>query len=624
MTRARELALLAGVLLVGGWLRLGALGADVPIEVGLSYAPVQDAAWYVEAAAREVEGVPQEGRTTPWDLPLWRSLAATWFRLVGAGHWQNHALGALLSLATVLALWRFAQPLGRGTALAAAAALAVLYPTVLLGRTALIYGPAALLLLACAALWRVGAGRPRAQRLACELGAWGVVLAAAALARPPLLALAGGLFAGHLVRSARPGHWLAVGGGLGVLGALGVLALPVLRAIPWFDELGFRLAGHGFSVDPLRLFLDLWRAGGDPDQSGSGYARLAVPALLVGTWGVALALQRAPRLSQGAREVLALLGGWALWFYLANVPFTGRPLRYWALFGPPLAAFVGVGLCWTRATLEVPWGAVAVAAVAGVHVAGALGEQLLGWPLGLTLALGGAAGGVGALAAAARAPRLPRRWHRALGAGVLLALLWPSARMVLGATRWTDAARLATDELLPPEALLCGPYAPVLAQGTGRPRLLGLQLRTDQAEGRDFLAEGLAWAKARGVTHVALGLGQEQSSQLRFHAARYGVELEPVALLYVGGPPDLDFRARRVRGDHVLILAFPWAPELRPARSPSARLARLAGLCAAGEPDRARALLDGTSGGVRGTLEAALRRTVSLPTVSVPDEPRKY
>ncbi|MCA8921125.1 MAG: hypothetical protein KDD82_04910, partial [Planctomycetes bacterium] len=378
--QTRRLLALGAILALGGWLRLGALGADLPLEPGLTYAPVEDAAWYVETAARRVEGVALEPEATPWDVPLWTSLATTWFRLWGAGPAAAHALGALCSLATVLALWRFLRPLGGDVALAGAAALAVLYPSVLLGRSALIYGPAALYLLACAALWRLGQGQPALRRAGCELGAWALVLLGCWSLRPPLAALAGGLFAAHVVRSARPGRWLAAGAALLVAGLGASLALPALRALPAIDHFAYRLELHGFSLDPLRLAADLLRVGGDPSEHGSGFARLALLPLVAAAWGWLVSVERWPRLSPHARETLALLAGWLAGFYLASLPFAGRPLRYWALIGPPLAGLVGVGLCMPRFSrplrgLEL----LAIAAPCGIVAAHAVDAAVEGW-----------------------------------------------------------------------------------------------------------------------------------------------------------------------------------------------------------------------------------------------------
>ncbi|MCA8925373.1 MAG: hypothetical protein KDD82_26425, partial [Planctomycetes bacterium] len=207
-----------------------------------------------------------------------------------------------------------------------------------------------------------------------------------------------------------------------------------------------------------------------------------------------------------------------------------------------------------------------------------------------------------------------------LAAAVLLAGLLRSCEPALWPTRSTLVARAATAELLGDSAVLCGPYAPVLCQGTGRTRRLGYRLRTDTTpEGEDLLPAGLTWAREAGITHIALSVAQERSAQLVHHCARLGVALEVVALLHVGGPPDHDLRRRRVRGARVLLLRFPWAQTqgytLSAAeagalpRSPAALLARAAGLCARGDAGLAWRWLQACPPQLRGELQATLRRT---------------
>jgi len=644
VSRARAWALLAGILLVGGWLRLGALGADLPVEIGMTYAPVQDAAWYAETAARRVEGVPPEPEATPWDVALWTHLAATWFRAWGgAGPAALHALGGLLSLATVLALWRFLLPLGRSTALAGAAALAVLYPTVLLARSGLVYGPAALYLLTCAALWRLGRGRSAQARIACELGAWALLLLGCWALRPPLAALGAGLFAAHVARSAHPRRWLIAGVVLAVLGGVALLSLSALRAFPAIDQLAYRLEWHGFSVGPRRLIGDALRVAGEPNRGGSGFARLALVPLVAAAWGWTLAVLRGPRLSPAARETVALLGGWVAGLYLASLPFGSRPLRYWALIGPPLAGLVGVGLTWPRrarplSRLELLALALPAAAV-GAHALGVLVEwagflepglesgQPAPWidPLPQVGALLGA--GLCVLLATLPPSERGARLRPLLLAVVLGLPLVRSAALPLAPTDWTLQARGAVAELLADGAVLAGPYAPVLLQGTGRARRLGYTLNTGTfPDGTPRLPAGLAWAREAGVTHLALDLGQERSSQLIAHCAREGVELEVVALLSVGGPPDHDVRRRHVRGAQVLLLRFPWCAGLSPVEGGAAPqrhstwLALAGGRCAAGKADEAWSWRQRCPPEIVPELDATIRRTSPLPWFSQ----RKY
>jgi uncharacterized membrane protein len=156
--------LVAAVLALGALLRLHHPGADVPLDVEPSEAPLQDALWYLEGATGPVELGRVVEQFPVYDPPVWTHAARSWLRLAGSSFASVHLLAGLVSLATLLLVWRLARAaLGPWTALAAAGVLAVLVPAVALGRTPLIYGPVGLWL--CAAAACCLAARPVEARL---------------------------------------------------------------------------------------------------------------------------------------------------------------------------------------------------------------------------------------------------------------------------------------------------------------------------------------------------------------------------------------------------------------------------------------------------------------------------
>ncbi|MCO5170983.1 MAG: hypothetical protein M9894_32045 [Planctomycetes bacterium] len=151
MTRGQERAALLALLVLGAALRLARPGADVPMAVEATDAPVQDALWYLEAATWEAEGLPRDLEPVPpYDPPVWVEVGRAWFALAGGVSLAStQALGAVVSLLTALLAWRVARAaLGPAGGLTAAGVLCTLYPFVWLSRTTLVYGPAALALTA--------------------------------------------------------------------------------------------------------------------------------------------------------------------------------------------------------------------------------------------------------------------------------------------------------------------------------------------------------------------------------------------------------------------------------------------------------------------------------------------
>lgn len=402
--RRAEVAALLAIVALGAALRLARPGADVPLAVERTDAPIQDAFWYLEAASGPAEGLPRDLEPAPvYDPPVWVQGARLWLSCVGVSLGSVQTLGALVALATLLLVWRLARAaLGPVEALVAAAVLATLYPFVWLSRTTLVYGPGALALTAAAALaWAAGPRPPRdrgwlegaawlalslsawatlelsgatpaaragaaaaggvafagwlacrrsspdlARRAALYAAAWAIVVATTLALRPPVAAAAGGLALLHVARARRPLRaGLLVGAAL-LLGLVVVAALdPGQVRVHTLDRLRRYVSPEALTPDGLAL--RALRLGGDPrGDSGSGFVSLAPGAALAAAVGVLAALRGARPAHDGRRALLALLGGWAAMFLAGAVASDYRPLRYFVVLCPPLAVFAGTGVVW--------------------------------------------------------------------------------------------------------------------------------------------------------------------------------------------------------------------------------------------------------------------------------------
>lgn len=375
-----------------------------------------DAFWNLEAAAATVDtGAPPE-HLEGYDLPVWTPVARTWFRLVPPSLGSVQALGGLCSLLTLLLVWRLLRgALGPKPALVGAGALAVLYPSVWLARSGLIYVPLSLAMTLAACIWlsagsptpleeRLCAGRPRALRASArvqELLAWALALACAAL-RPQCAALLVGLALGQCLRAGprarRAGFALcALGAGLGLL----TLLSPDLRAeliealARQGGELGRRTADRlerylSRDLGPRELLLRSLQWGAEPYHlqpgrelgfsRGSGYFSLAPGLVVAAGCGLFLSVRAWAWLTRRAREVALVVGGWGLTFVAASLLVHYRPLRYFELLAVPGA----VGLAYAFRILRsegAPRGtpprwtlpqwvlALALAAFLGAHLA---------------------------------------------------------------------------------------------------------------------------------------------------------------------------------------------------------------------------------------------------------------
>lgn len=569
MNREKELVALLAILTVAAALRLGAPGADVTADPS-SYAAVQDAFWYLDAAACAAEGVevvPEPG----YDPPVWLSLVRVWLSAVGSSLAHACLLSGLVSLGLLLATWRLVRAgLGPGPALAAAAVLATLAPQVSLSRVPLIYGPAALWVLAALALWLAGRGRATGPRLACELGAWAMVLLAADAIRPPVLAAGGGLLAGHLVR-ARASRPLLVGCALAglVFGLLVVvegraLLQPLVDLLGWFDpdraaKLAYRLEVVHPSRDhgALPALLGALRFLG----SGSGYLPLDPGACAVAALGALAIARRWSRLRPAAQETLAVLLGTAVAFGLGGLVMGDRPLRYFLLLGPTLATCAGCAVAWSWTAwrdgppAQPAWRTRLAAALVGALAAPHAVEWALR-PLSTipTLVLAGLGAPLAILAAEVRF-RPTREVARLVGVGLLglacLGGLWSGLGQLLRPTWFTRDANRALRELVGPDARLAGPYVSSLAIGSGLPRQRASWIRSRP---EPELEATLARLHSARVTHIVLGAEQEWRAALIDAFRTRGVELERVDTLRVGGPPPERTRAGRLPGVPVLVL----------------------------------------------------------------------
>lgn len=616
--RRTELALLLVVLAIGAALRLLRPGADVPARAELTDAPVQDALWYLEAAAGPAEGLPRDLEPiTAYDPPVWVHAARVWFACAGVSLGTAQALGALVSLATTLLVWRLARAaLGPVEGLIAAAVLSTLYPFVWLSRTTLVYGPAALALTVAAALaWAGGrpaprgrgalegaawlslalcawtmlelAGAPAAARalavvLAAGLfaawwrtrrthpelawglvtwsAAWAVALTAPLALRPPAAAGIGALVALHVAQARRPltTFTLAATGLAATLALLALLDPAQLRA-QTLDRLE-RYVLRPDALAPAELAARVLRLGGAPvGTTGSGWVPAAGAASLAAALGV-LTLVGRPARDPRRRDLVALVGGWAALFLVGAVASQYRPLRYFVVLGPPLAVFaaVGVGHLLRRPAATPSPRLPLAAALWGAFVAPHALEVLAGPRRLDDLVPAAAAGAAAALGLRALSPRLGPGLRRACATAVLIGATAPGALSVALDLARPDRSMLqanrAAAAALAPGASLVGPHASVLALGHGIERRRAPWIDVSPARA----AATIERLRQVGATHLALGIEQAASSGILDVLEAHGVRPTLVGIFLPRGTP-------------VLLLRFPWAVERGYVLSPFER-----------------------------------------------------
>ncbi|RMG13090.1 MAG: hypothetical protein D6731_12785 [Planctomycetota bacterium] len=561
--RLCELAGLLAAAGVAAVLLLANPGADVPWDAEGTQAPLLDAFWYMELGAARAEGFDPEPLPL-YDPPVWTSLVRVWFSLWGGSLASAQALGALVGLTTLLLLWRVVRAgFGPEAALAAAGALAVLYPWVALARTTLVYGPLACLALLAAALWlgaRRARGLPRAAR---EAAAWALILGAGAAVRPPVWAALGGLALASLARYPRLRPWAVASGSALGAGLLAFVASPErARFIAWLERQGgfWALTGYRLRVklDPdlgLNSVLGGWCGWGVLPTAGGapGYAVLAPWTCLAASLGALLLLARRSALRPAARECALLFAGW--WgTFVCFLPLFApplRPLRHFALLAPPVAALAGYAVaCWTRSPSpeDAAEGTSGKLRRADPLVAGAalvLGAAL--WTHVSCLALGAAPGRAPVLAgegvllgavgwgvATALRPRRRAITGWALALAVFGAGLWRCGRAAAHPTYVGAAARAGAQRFLEADRarLLAGPYAPFVGLGTGLPRLRGAWIITRPG----FLERTAARLERTGVTHIALDAAQAHSARLVERLASRGLRCVLLARLPLRPP----------------------------------------------------------------------------------------
>lgn len=508
----------AAVLLLALLLRLHGVGHDLAPELEPTNAPALDAFWYLEAAQAPADGSRVEALPS-YDRPLWVLVARGWFALSGTGIESAQRLVSLLGALSVLGVFLALHRSHPRAALLAALLLATSYPFCGLARTPLIYTPLAAFMAIALALHAREEAWARLLGWALLLGVMGGFKTVAFVAVP-------GFVLADLARLERRGRALAL-----ALGALALAAglLAAARLDPGeIDRTRERIDRY---LDPA-LGLGSWRRLVlAPHESGL----LVLAPGLLGLAAVGATRWRRP-------VVLACLG-WVATLLLALALLRYRPLRFYALSGPPLAILAGVGadallFAGRRGRRRAPVVAGLVAANAWAVVfslervhrlaPGYLWLAALAAPLGVGLALvvaaslrasaGGAAPGV------LRSARAPARALGVLLVALTLALdlardLAPAPTTLVDANRGVRVA-------LGPEAVLGGPYAASLAAGAHRLE----RRRAPTLYGGPRAADGLALVASLGLTHVALDVQQDHSGQLSSGFARLG---EPPVLLLV-------------------------------------------------------------------------------------------
>lgn len=657
MTRRHERAALVAILAVAAALRLLCPGADVPARLERTDAPIEDALWYLEAASGPAEGLPRDLEPLPrYDPAVWVQVARTWFAVAGVSLGSAQALGALVSLATLLVTWRWLRAaLGPVAALVAAAVLATADPFAGLARTTLVYGPGTLALTCAAALaWAAGRPLPRgraaleaaawlalalaafaalerawpahdlvqpavmvraatgaclvaalerwhvlrktrpevAYRLLLAGAAWAIAAGALLTLTPPVAAIAGGLALLHLARADRPGRVALALAGAAVLGGALLLADPAQS-----ERLSRYL--NPAALAPAELALRILRLGGEErGTSGTGLVPLAPGLWLAAAAGVALTARRWRALAPGRREGLALVAGWAGLWLLGAVVMEYRPLRYAVVIGPPLAALAGMAVADLLDARSVARGRARVVTATLCLLAALVAThalELLAGPRSppdLRLA---ALGGVSvALALRSVVPHASPDLRRALGALVLAGAVFPG--LVVGGLDLARATWLTRD----------ANHAAKLALGP-RASLVGPHASV-LALGHGLTRRRAAWIDVSppsvdativelrriGATHVVLGLQQERTSGLRTALAARGVKTTLVGLFLPRGTP-------------VLLLRLPWSGELGYELSPfEAREDAARSSTPAAETDRALLLTRVRTLAFQGAPEAAV------------------
>ena len=595
MNVERERLALLAILAVAAVLRFAAPGSDVPFSAEGTLAPALDAFWYLEAASGPAEG-SQPRFEVYYDLPVWSSVGRVWFALFGASLASAQALGATVSLACVLLVWRLLRvSLGARAALAGAAVLAVLFPYVALSRTTLVYGPVTLALLVAAGIWLRARTAPTALRMAHQVMAWVIVLAVGWVVRPPALALVGGLLLAQLQRSPRLRKPAAACVGLSIAAFLTLLWLPgsgewILECV---SELGGVFAENvvrlrrklGGSTTLTQFLSRAFEWGLAPTAGGSpGFALLAPGATVVAGLGCALAWADWARLTPARRETLLLFFGWAVAFVAGSVLMEthSRGLRYYMILAPSVAALAGYVAAAPPERSRLSWlpgfagegpSVPAVSPHNGVEFRVGLGVAAFGavcWPLLSAFTFGAedqilfralvgsivATLGWVALSVWGR-PVLRVRMRRMLVAPAIAAAVVPgvakSTSALISPTWWTKNANTACASILDRDTvMLVGPYASVLSIGNGFQRSRGTWIDTS-SHALAATIDGLRLPKGAtpisiGATHIALDEEQAFASGLAGWLRREGYELALVAVVRT-----------RPEGPKVLVYRFPWA-----------------------------------------------------------------
>jgi len=498
--------LLLPILLLAALVRFAWLGHDLPLALEATNAPAQDAFWYLEAAQARADGSGVDPLAA-YDRPLWVAIGRVWFAAFGTGLESTQALAAAMGVLSVLAVYVALARASRRAALLASLLLATSYPFAGLARSPLIYTPLAALM-ALVFLLHGGSWRAKA-------AAWLLLFLLVLAFKGVAVAMVPGLLLRDLASiEKRKRPWVLAGSLVAIPVAL--VLVGVLEPVELLrnKERMERYLNHSLGPESWRRLVLA------PEESGL----VALAPGLLGLAAVGATRWRRPL-------VLGALG-WAATVIFGLALLDYRPLRFYALAGPPLAILAGTG---ADALLAAGERKKKAPLAAGLVVANAAAFFLHGTARELAAPLG-----VGAALLVALVPLPPLQLARRLAVSLLV--------LVIGLDLVRDAEMTPTTletgnqlvrEVLGPRAVLVGPYASALAAGAH-----GLERRrAPGVRGGPMAALGLACVASGGFTHVALDRDQEASGQLCSGFSGLG---EPPVLLL----------AFPVRGELVYVYRF--------------------------------------------------------------------
>jgi hypothetical protein len=371
--RSRRGNLLAGLLLAVAVLGLLVpfARADPPTGLTGSNAPFTDEGFNLANARNRVLfgrfGVDDVDRSLT--NGAYSAVAAAVFRVTGVRLAAGRAISmACLAVAVLLLAVGLAEPLGRRTALLAAAALGGADLALEYGRLAFVELLVVVLLTGAFVVACAVRRRP-SPALAALVG---LLVAAAVSVKATALLPGLVLLGGPLVAAVAGRDRARVAAGLAALGAA------VAAALVWFAAVALP------NLDRLGTALRIWPSVGYPDSPAALAARIgdylahsdqaigrSAPLLAAAGVGVAAALAGPRTLDAEQREALLLAAGWGLGLWAAIAVGDYAPNRYVVPALPGLAVLAGFGLDAVAALAgrATPLRAGVVAALLGLAVA---------------------------------------------------------------------------------------------------------------------------------------------------------------------------------------------------------------------------------------------------------------